>query len=379
MNKSNRRLWIFGVITIAVLVIFTLAIAPSHNMRTSGSTYSRSPDGYGAWYAFMEARGTPVRRWQKPLLALATNPEGDRVTLLRVYGPLIRPSLPQNTKEWIERGNTLIVLGVRKPVTQAPFTTTHNSAAGTVKIETRRRERLQSDPTERLSDEFGAVVWEEQMGEGRLIGASAPYLAANAYQDEPGNYEFLAQVVAESENPIWVDEYIHGYRDPAPAAGEEVPQPSERPQGWIGYLARTPWLPVLLQVGIILLVAIVAGNRRFGSIRTPETPTVDNSQAYIQALAGVLRKARSSQFVLDTVGRAEQIQLQKALGLGSEPIEIDTLAQLWAERTGRRAIELKQLLEPIENSKKARNWSESKLLSWLEKMTRGRGDVETRR
>ena len=33
--------------------------------------------GYGAWYAFMQQRGTPVQRWQKPFSTMQQSTVGD--------------------------------------------------------------------------------------------------------------------------------------------------------------------------------------------------------------------------------------------------------------------------------------------------------------
>lgn len=96
-------------------------MAPSQNPLRAGSTYSRAPDGYGAWYAAMQAQGIPVQRWQQPFSQLGelTAPQG--VTLLRV-NPLPTPGIfLANEASWVEQGNTLVVLGVREPVTPAQF------------------------------------------------------------------------------------------------------------------------------------------------------------------------------------------------------------------------------------------------------------------
>ncbi|NEO70518.1 DUF4350 domain-containing protein, partial [Moorena sp. SIO3H5] len=85
MRFPRRRLGVISAIAIVVLMIITLVAAPANNKINSGSTYSRAPYGYGAWYAYMAKRGTPVQRWQKPFedLANQTDAQGS-VTLLRV-------------------------------------------------------------------------------------------------------------------------------------------------------------------------------------------------------------------------------------------------------------------------------------------------------
>lgn len=364
MKGSNRRLWLFGAIAIAAIILLTLFAAPANNKLSSGSTYTRAPNGYGAWYAFMDERGTPIKRWQKPFENLANNGTSKTPhTLLRVNSQLTAPDIDKDERDWLEKGNNLVILGIRQPVTKAPFNTLHETAMGQVKINTARRNS--SAKEKRLGDRFGSIVWQENIGKGRIIFATTPDLAANAYQDFRGNYEFLAQLVTQSEeaknssipNSVWVDEYLHGYRDTkAPKRKQE--------QDVFSYLAQTPVFPALIQVAILLLVAIWAGNRRFGKPETLPTPVVNNSEAYIQALAAVLQKAESSEFVLEVVGKEEQVQLQKALFLGQEQLDHSSLVNAWMQQTERPAAELEQVLQMQAQKARIR---ETELLSWLGK------------
>ena len=362
----NRRwLWL-GALAIVIMVLLTLVAAPGTGRATnSGSTYSRAPDGYGAWYAFMEKQGTPVKRWQKPftdLPGVRDRESGVRnknpLTLLRVKSQNRHVGLDSQAENWVKQGNTLAMLGVEEPVTEAAFITMQESASGRVMIRTARRMReLQQGEKQLLGDRFGAVVWQQQLGAGQLIFATTPHLAANAYQNEPGNYKFLAQLVTQTGNAVWVDEYIHGYKDNEVRASEDA-------ENWLAYLAKTPLLPALLQAGILLLVLVFAQNRRMGPPLTVAAPVVENSEEYIQALAGVLQKAETSKFVLDVVGKEEQLQLQKALGLGSVLLDRQTLVTAWAQQTKRPAAELEQVLQM---QSKKRRISEKDLLTWLDK------------
>lgn len=378
-----------GAIAITAITIVTLLFAPANNKVNSGSTYNRAPDGYGAWYAFMSKRGTEVQRWQKPFEDLTKNPDAKPPsTLLRIYSKLIPEVVSDTEKKWVEQGNTLVKLGVRAPVTPAPFSSLHPASAGEIKIDTGRR--YPSDKKQVLDDQFGAIVWKKPMGKGTVYFASTSHLAANAYQDFPGNYEFLAGLVTQLEgeeqeiegaqqalavkliqnsshppsqgtskilNKVWVDEYIHGYKD-----SEVIKREYEG--NLFTYLANTPLFPVLIQGTIILLVAIFAGWNRFGQPVTLSAPQVDNSEAYIQALAGVLQKANSTDFAVEIIGKEEQLQLQKALLLGQASLESETLTNAWVEQTGRKAAELSKLL-PSPSHK--RRISDSDLLAWLGK------------
>ncbi|TAG97046.1 MAG: DUF4350 domain-containing protein [Oscillatoriales cyanobacterium] len=388
MNLSNRRLWLLGAIAITAIIIITLVFAPASNKLNSGSTYNRGPDGYGAWHDFMTKRGTKIERWQKSVEDFAKNPDAKQSsTLLRIYSSSIPEVVSDTEENWVKQGNTLVILGVRAPVTAAPFSSLLPASAGEIKIDTGRRVDRDKKPI--LGDKFGGIVWGKRVGKGTVYFGSAPHLAANAYQDFPGNYEFLAGLVTQSEgggkeiegteqalavnfiqnpidrsqktspilNKVWVDEYIHGYKDPEIVKREYA-------GNLFTYLAKTPLFPVLIQGTIILIVAIFAGWNRFGQPITISAPQVDNSEAYIQALAGVLEKANSTDFAVETIGKAEKLQLQKALLLGQASLESDTLTTAWEEQTGRKAAELTELVRSP--SRKSRI-SDRDLLAWLGK------------
>lgn len=445
MNLSNRRFWLLGAIGITAIIIITLVFAPASNKINSGSTYNRGPDGYGAWYAFMSKRGTKIQRWQKPVADFAKNPDPKPPsTLLRIYSSSISGAISDIEKKWVKQGNTLVILGVDAPVTAAPFSNLLPHSVGEIKIDTGRRVPKDKKPI--LGDKFGGIVWKENLEKGTVYFASAPHLAANAYQDFPGNYEFLAKLVTQSEgggkeiegteqalavnfiqnpidptsctvankffkggrdahptsnliycgtgilpvvdsgaisqidrtsqktnksiNKIWVDEYIHGYKDP-----EIIERESK--DNLFTYLAKTPLFPVLIQGTIILIVAIFAGWNRFGQPVTISGPKVDNSEAYIQALAGVLEKANSTDFAVETIGKAEQLQLQKALLLGQTSLESETLTTAWEEQTGRKAAELAELVRSP--SRKSRQISDRDLLAWLGKWEQIRQHLSSNR
>lgn len=374
---KRRWLWLIFA-AIAIIVLLTLVSAPNAgSANRTGSTYSRAPDGYGAWYAFMEKQGTPVKRLQKPFDEFPALDQ-NKVTLLRVNSNITERSLSRQEIDWVEQGNRLVILGVRSPVTKAPFTTFQQSTSGIVKIDTgRRHAQLGKIEKQWLGDRFGAIVWQEPLQQGQVIVATTPHLGANAYQDRDGNYKFLADLVTQPNSQdvsqpfhqVWVDEYLHGYKD------ADV-QESEDGEDWQTYLAKTPLFSGLVQVGIILIVLAIAQNRRLGPPLTLTAPIVENSEAYIQALASVLQKADSSEFVLEVVGKEEQLQLQKALGLGSILLDNQTLVAAWVQQTGRPAAELDQLLNL---QSKKRRISEQNLQSWLEKWQQVRSYVSKTR
>ncbi|MEH2159499.1 MAG: DUF4350 domain-containing protein [Nostoc sp.] len=360
MKRSNRLAWI-GAIALAAIVLLSLFAAPNHTKINTGSTYNRASDGYGAWYAFMQQQGISIKRWQKPFSDLQS--EKSPVTFVQISGYPRETTLDSQEQEWVEKGNTLVILGAGARVTEAEFSTMQKSPQGDIKIDTRRRYQKANSKEVDLGDRFGAVVWEKNYNQGKVIFSTTPYLAANAYQDYLSNFKYLDILVSEKSNTVIVDEYIHGYKDADVRKKESEGNLSS-------FFAKTPLFPILIQVGILLLVLTWAQNRRFGKPVALVTPVADNSEAYIQALAGVLQKADTTDFVVEMVGKEEQLQLQKALGLGQVLLEPQALIGFWVEKTGKSAAELDAVLK-LQSRKKP--ISERELLSWLGKWRSLRG------
>jgi hypothetical protein len=302
----------------------------------------------------MHKQGFSIQHWQRPLTDL--NPEEAPVTLLQVKSSFDElPDLLQ-LDEWLKKGNNLIILGVRQEVTETKFNTLQNSPLGNVLIDTRRRNLHPQESKTVLGDRFGAIIWEKTYGSGKVILAVTPHLAANAYQDY-ANFAYLARLVTQKSQKVLVDEYIHGYRD------EDI-EHQKNTDNLIGYLAKTPVFVSLLQVFFLLFIVILAQKNRFGQPVTINTVAIDNSQAYIQALATVLEKAESSNFVVEMISREEQIQLQRAIGLGQILLDRTALLQAWTEKTGLSTADLEYVLKLREREHRI---SEQELLSWLRK------------
>ncbi|MGB3515212.1 MAG: DUF4350 domain-containing protein [Elainellaceae cyanobacterium] len=411
--SHRKRPWILGALAIAALLLLTLGLAPGDS-NLQGSTYSRTPFGYGAWYAQMRQDcSLDIRRWQRSLDDLPgfyrdeQEPPPQAITLLRFYGEFMQPWVLQSRtpEDWVSRGNVIIHVGVRSPATRAPFRSQVDTSVGPVQVETRRRANLddldepQEDlgPVEQVSmtlptaaddaaiaDEYGTLVWQEAVGAGRVIYVVPPFLAANAYQTTLQNFDYLTQLVTEPGLPILVDEFLHGYSGdveqeaiaepeaacpPRPElqgfSAEELPPLPPPPTLW-GYLAKTPLVIVATQAIAILLLLIWDQNRRFGPPQRIPSVTVDNSQAYINALAGVLIKAGCQPFMVNLILQAERRRLQQFLGLHGQDLSPEAIAQAWSQQTRQPPGDVLALLTPRQSM------SQQDLLLWLRTIQRVR-------
>jgi hypothetical protein len=367
MPNFRQRKWLWIGIAIAVLMVLTLIAAPNSGGRKndSGSTYGRSPDGYGAWYEYMTKQEVSIERWRKPFSQFIEAKIQD-ATYLKILSKSdylldLESMLSSEESNWVSQGNTLVIIGKYVPATGAPFTSSipyhpDTLSNNQIKIATTRRFQKAEKSQDILRDRYGAVVWQEKIGKGKVIYCTTPYLAANAYQDYLDNYQFLAALVSDHPT-IWVDEYIHGYKDPETIAEEQQ-------ESIFSYLARTPWFFLFIQAVLMAMIAALAAFRTFGLPIKPQTTITDNSTAYIDALAGVLEKANSTDFVVEAIAKDEQRKLQKSLGLGKSLVDDQTLLAAYQKQSSATTEDLSQLLEMSRADKKI---TDAQLITWTQK------------
>jgi hypothetical protein len=371
-----RQYWQMILTAVAITILVTIVSALGGNDRLKGSSYSLEPQGYGAWYQQMVDKGVAIERWRKPAARVFDKyPSG--TTLLQVNSELAKFSLDPPDKKWIENGNTLVILGLEAESNDIEFSQNLASPQGQVKIETTRRFRvtdvsssyfnLPTVPTSIVSDDHGAVVWQSSIGKGKLILATTPYLAANAYQDSKANYDLLTALTGNQQR-IVVDEYLHGHRDARKSGDPLNPDDPQRPDGegdnLMSYFTKTPFFVAFVNICLVLGLLVWQQNRRFGAVIIPQPPQVDNSVAYIQALGGILRQAQSSEFVLQNIGKAEQLKLQQLLGLGNKQlVDRQTLIDAWLVQTKLPAADLPVILQLAPGT-----FTEAELQQWLSKL-----------
>jgi Domain of unknown function (DUF4350) len=382
-KKLFKQYWQLGIVTAISIVLLTIVSATGGDGRQTGSSYSIAANGYNAWYQMMLDRGINIQRWQKSLPQLTkTFADRENITLLQINPKLERLDLTTLQKEWVSKGNTIVILGVTAPAWEIPFRTELESSQGNIKIETTRRFTRDTikiglpqeiSRTAILSDRSGSIITQFKLDKGQIIIATTPNLAANAYQDFRPNYELLAELVTKNRQQILVDEYIHGYIDRTrqstidPKTGKVLPEEQTDDVGdAFGYLASTPLIIVFLNLVLGILILVWQQNRRFGKIIIPKLPEIDNSEAYIQALGGVLRQANSSDFVLQNIGRAEQLSWQQKLGLGKERlVEAQTLISAWEDRVKLPTEDLRFVLQLMAGE---RRLTPAELTIWLSKI-----------
>jgi hypothetical protein len=380
-----QRYWLIIAVGIAIIGLSLFLGSSGDKTQLKGSTYSLEPSGYGAWYQKMVDRGVPIERWRKePNKIGATYPTG---TTMLYAAPGADVHWDGEIEKWVKAGNTLIVLGYKAAAQEIAFSQDLNSPQGKVRIETTRRwdpaKEIDSESTETnpkklpwqgemepiVRDDRGMVVWQTTVGQGRVILATTPYLAANAYQNVGANLELLTTLATEGRQRIVVDEYSHGYQDLNPAMAKATAVQKDP----FGYLARTPWLVVGVNLLLLTGILVWQQNRRFGAAVIPQPPQVENSTAYIQALGGILRQARRSDFVRQHIGKQEQRHLQQKLGLGNaQLLDRQTVLNALAAQPHLSIQDLPDDLQLASGN----SMTEAQLNQWLKKLQALRAKID---
>jgi hypothetical protein len=379
-KKLLKQYWQLGLLAIAAIVLVTVISAMGGDSRLAGSSYNNAPNGYSHWYQMMIDRGVKIKRWQKSFPKLTQMPEYDRaITLLQIQPQLAELEITNQQQEWVSKGNSLVILGVNAPARETTFQTDLASDQGKIRIETMRRfgtningDKLLKDADRSiiLADRSGSVVTQFRLGEGNIIIATTPHLAANAYQDFQSNNNLLMELVSKDNRQVLVDEYIHGYIDRKlidPATGEvKADDETSDNSDTLGYLAATPLIVVFVNLLLGILVLAWQQNRRFGKVVIPKMSEVDNGEAYIQALGGVLRQANSSEFVIQNIGKAEQLSWQQKLGLGkARLVEPQILITAWENQIKLPTDDLRFVLQLTSAAQRVNS---AELILWLTKI-----------
>lgn len=330
-----------------------------------GSSYEQSRSGYAQWYQFMETQKHPVKRWRRAYGQLT----GTGQTLIQVAADVERLQEPllnsSDILDWVKQGNTLIQLSWDGGITGAPFSSELPTPKGGLRIETIRRYAAKNNNFDEvlLKDAFGGVIGLDTLQKGEVIKIAYPLMGSGFYAERGANFQILADLATQRKGTIWVDEWIHGYRDleAAPVLGDAA-----TPQDLWDYLAQRP-IAVMAGQGVLMLALLFWGqNQRFGALLRIAPPPRNSSEQYIQALADTLNTHGHTEYVLALLGQALRDRLKSRLSLVGADLAGDgdrAIATEWAVVTGRPGSELLKLLE---QSRSETRLKDSELLVWVQ-------------
>ncbi len=353
----------WGWVLIGLLCLTLVVSIAAPKSYPKGSSYDQSLSGYAQWYEFMKTQNHPIKRWRRDYSQL----KGQKQTLIQVADVerFQDPNLESaEILDWVKQGNTLIELRWGGEVSGAPFRSGLATPKGAVQIETTRRYQNRSENFDDglLKDSFGTAVGSETLEKGTVIKSVYPWIGSGIYAQKGANFQVLADLATKQQGTIWVDEWLHGYRDLEP----KTALAKAKPQDLWSYFARRP-IAVMAGQGVLLLALLLWGqNQRFGALLRIAPPLRNSSEQYIQALADTLNTHGHTEYVLTLLGQSLHDRLRSRLGIvGADGLgEGDgAIATEWAVVTGRPPSELLELLKQSRVQKRLRD---SELLAWVQ-------------
>ena len=303
-----------GLTVLALLAFGRQQAADGRRAASVYSTYDTGPNGYRALYEVVRSAGVPVRRFERVLALL----DGDvRTLVISTYaGDPSAKGLDEHDAarllRFVSGGGRLVVLDTdfagKRDFTPGVGTSTFAHAGDAIALAENRytagvirvrgpvdavfpfAQRRGAVPL--LANDRGIVATSYRVGKGEVVAITAPALLGNAHLRDADNLAFAYNVIA-GHGPAAFDEYVHGYDDDL-GFWQVLPGPV-RAAFWI--------------VCAIVGLALIGANVPFAPPVPVDPPDERDSSAYVDAMAGLMRRARAGRaamasFAADAARRA---------------------------------------------------------------------------
>ena len=317
LDRRDRKIIIAAGCLLGVLVVLAVFVPPDQPSDSEvPSSYSTSSGGAKAAYLLLQEQGYNVTRWTESPTQLPADAQD--VTLI-----LANPTDPPTDAErdalrrFVEAGGRVLATNV---FAAQMFPDSHFSPGGYTFTRrefpalipsriTRGAPQITIVPYVRwksgtgqlalYGDKEGAVVVKYALGKGEVIWWSSATPLTNSGMKEAGNLELFLNCIGERNGTriLW-DEYFHGMR-----------------RGILHVLSGTPLPWALVQVGMLMLVAMLTFSRRSGPVYEPVEPSRLTPLEYVETLGGLYRRARASDVAVQVALERFRFLLARKLGL----------------------------------------------------------------
>lgn len=371
------------LIVVALNFIFFIdkrVTGEENELTADRSSYRATPYGTLALYSLLKESSYNVSRFEKPFTALRDREPG---TLLIVAPPDAHNPDQEEFEaltKWVESGGLLIIIDRQIDVSIGDATahTEPAEAKSTVHtlqptLLTRGVERValseyasrvkidSRSATYHIGDGQAAVVADAQVGKGRVVLLTDPYLVANNGISEADNVILALNLLAERPaGPIAFDEYHHGYG--ASTAGG----------GLLSYFRGTPVPWMLAQIGLIAVLVVYSRGRRFGRPIPLKRERRTTNLEFVSSMANITRLAHATDLAMENIHAEFRKRLCRFGGVSAR-LENEKLAAAVARRSKLDAGELAALLNRCDGVSRGEHVSESELL----KLVTGIREIES--
>lgn len=376
---SKHQIWCL----VALLVVCIPGVIISANFKESvdryvpealpmPSTFNKRPSGYSGLFELLQKVGLKPARWQSPYRDLLKN--NVKGTLV-IIDPFESPSSADlaTIREWVDKGNDLVYADVftygvgekfLKQFDLAPISKSFKNKL--IAVNENIPERAHAEQLvlsgETVLDGGNAVVGTDReaaiavvkSGDGRCLVSTMPAICANTHIADPKyreNFQFMVNWLSHSNQPLLFDERCHGFSSSDNA---------------MLVLLRGPLGLLALQLIIILSIAMLSLNQRFGlPLRVSRGRKISNLE-FIDGLASTYRRARARDTVWAMLFSPFKARLCKTLGVSPHQSNAE-IAAGYAESIGGSAQSCVGFLDASDEALARRNISEAELRSLMER------------
>lgn len=333
------------------------------------SSYRSTPFGTRAFFTLLEESGYKVARFEKPFTELKDHEPG---TLIVIAPPdTHNPDAEEfsDLNKWVEAGGLLIIVDREIKVDVGDAAVRTERADGVSAVHplqpthfTRNVERVELSEyatrvrvdsraaTYHIGDDQAAVLADSQVGKGRVVLLTDPYVIANNGISKADNVIVALNLLAERPaGTIVFDEYHHGYGG------------SSTGGGLMSYFRGTPVPWMMAQAGLIVALIVYSYGRRFGRPVPLRSERRTTNLEFVSSMANITRLAQASDLAMQNIYSEFRKRLCRFSGVPAS-IENDKLAAVAARRTVLDERELSGLLERCEEISRGAQVTESELL-----------------
>ena len=372
-RNANAILLLAGLFVLLVALNFVFFVdksaAEEDELTADRSSYSSTPYGTRAFYTLLEESRYDVTRFEKPYTELKDHEPGTLV--------LITPPDVHNPDEeefnaldkWIEAGGLLIIVdrNIDKQIGDAGIHTEYAVVKSPVRIlqptpltrgvqqiavsEYATRVKVDSRATTyHIGDDQAAVVADAQVGKGRVVLLTDPFIVANNGISQADNVILALNLFdGRPTGKIAFDEYHHGYG--ARTTG----------QGLMSYFRGTPVPWMFAQVALIVALVVYSNGRRFGRPVPLKRERRTTNLEFVSSMANITRLAQATDLAMANIYAEFRKRLCKFSRVPSK-IENGKLAAATARRAKIDERELATLLARCEEISRGEPVSDSELL-----------------
>jgi hypothetical protein len=371
-RNSTAILLLLAVFLLIVGLNFVFMVDEQESQENeqsgSRSSYRSTPYGTMAYYTLLEQSGYKVTRFEKPLTKLKERL--DVGTLVMIAPPAEMNPSDEELKalnDWVATGNLLVIIDrqifvdiddakIRTAHSQEEFQahplqpTLYSDGVENIKLSKfASRVTVESKATiYHYGDDKGAVLAGANVGDGRVLLLTDPYLVANNGIAEADNVILALNLFSSAPGTIAFDEYHHGYG----SAGSE---------GVMAYFEGKPVKWMFWQMVLIAGLLVYTYGRRFARPLPLKRESRTTNLEFVSSMANITRLAKASDLAMQNIYSDFRNKLCRYSGL---PTRVDSphLAATAARRMQRNERDLRDLLAKCEKVVHGEPTSDAELL-----------------